>query len=406
MNADEAIDVGDDNEFDLDESDEQQDHELQDNGEQDYDQQPSDEEEEFGEANKDMQDFGLNEGQDDEPEDEEPEEDSDEFDDQHQEQEQPKFPQSSGFKQPESDTEIVDNAKKVENQAHDMEFELDDSEEIDTEEDGDKVDQAETANHDVGTEGAGVGDVEGQDYNEEAPEGAYNAADYANLNVTADVRELFEYIGRYKPQKIDLESTFRPFIPDYMPHVGEVDAFIKMPKPDKTSETVGIEILDEPNINTTDKATLEMKYIQKKKTTKRVEMEVHSIENPEKNPKEIQRWIQSVNELNQSRPPATVQYTKPMPDFDNLMEEWPASMEGVLKEIEFPGPELEVSTQDYARIISMILDIPVHAGKNNKGVIEAMHVMFTLYSDFKENQHFQNKAGEGNEAELAQTEQF
>lgn len=44
----------------------------------------------------------------------------------------------------------------------------------------------------------------------------------------------------------------------------------------------------------------------------------------------------------------------------------------------------------------MMLDIPVHAGKGNKGLIEAMHVMFTLFSDFKENQHFQQKGDDAN----------
>lgn len=329
MNADEAIEVDDDNEFDLDESDDDQ-------AQQPLEQQPSDEDEEFAQPNQDMQGFGLD--GDEEPQDDIPSDESDEFGQHHQEQEQPKFPQSSGFKQPESNSDDgaaeaaeLAGAKKVENQAHDVEFELDDSEEIDTEEENDKVDQPQTNDQDVGTAAAAAPQhVDGEDYNEDAPEGAYNPEDYANLNVSAEVRELFEYIGRYKPTKIDLNTTFRPFIPDFIPHVGEVDAQIKMPKPDKTKETIGIEVLDEPNLNTTDKATLEMKYIQLKKTTKRVEMKVHTIEDAEKNPKEIQRWIQSVNELNQSRPPATVQYTKPMPDFDKLMEEWQPAMEQVI----------------------------------------------------------------------------
>ena len=33
---------------------------------------------------------------------------------------------------------------------------------------------------------------------------------------------------RYTPQKVDLETKFRPFIPDYIPAVGDIDAFIKV----------------------------------------------------------------------------------------------------------------------------------------------------------------------------------
>ena len=35
---------------------------------------------------------------------------------------------------------------------------------------------------------------------------------------------------RYTPQKIDLETKFKPFIPDYIPAVGDIDAFIKVYK--------------------------------------------------------------------------------------------------------------------------------------------------------------------------------
>jgi len=82
------------------------------------------------------------------------------------------------------------------------------------------------------------------------------------LNVDDDVKELFEYIGRFKPQNIDLETKFRPFSPDYVPAVGEVDAFLKMPKPSGDEEDLGITNLDEPCLNPLmDEKVLEMKYI-------------------------------------------------------------------------------------------------------------------------------------------------
>ena len=79
------------------------------------------------------------------------------------------------------------------------------------------------------------------------------------------MKDLFEYITRFKPQKIDLESKLKPFVPEYIPCIGEVDAFLKMPKPDGTKEDLGISVLDEPALNNEDKTVLEMKYIQAKK---------------------------------------------------------------------------------------------------------------------------------------------
>jgi intraflagellar transport protein 46 len=58
-----------------------------------------------------------------------------------------------------------------------------------------------------------------------------------------------------------LPTKIKPFIPDLVPAVGEVDAFLKMPKPDGTKEDLGIVVLDEPALNNEDKTVLELKYV-------------------------------------------------------------------------------------------------------------------------------------------------
>jgi intraflagellar transport protein 46 len=58
-----------------------------------------------------------------------------------------------------------------------------------------------------------------------------------------------------------LESKLKPFVPDYIPAVGEVDAFIKMNKPDGAKEDLGVTHLDEPALNHEDPTVLTMKYI-------------------------------------------------------------------------------------------------------------------------------------------------
>lgn len=102
------------------------------------------------------------------------------------------------------------NTKKVENEQFDEALEVDDSNEIES--DDDEVEPNNTGQQ----TNTAQPNAENEEEDQELP-GQYNAADYANLNVSAEVRELFEYIGRYKPQKIDLETTFKPFIPEYMP---------------------------------------------------------------------------------------------------------------------------------------------------------------------------------------------
>jgi intraflagellar transport protein 46 len=203
--------------------------------------------------------------------------------------------------------------------------------------------------------------------------------------VSAEVKELFEYIHRYKPQKIELDTKIKPFIPDSIPAVGEVDAFLKMPKPDGQKEDLGIIVLDEPALNHEDKTVLELKYVQSKNVVRATPMDVDSIEHADKKPKDISRWISAVQDLHKTRPPPTVNYTKNMPDYDTLMEEWPADMEAAFKQIEFPGPEIDMNVADYARLVVSMCDIPVHKLQNNKPVIESLHVLFTLFCEFRSN---------------------
>ena len=91
---------------------------------------------------------------------------------------------------------------------------------------------------------------------------------------------------------------------------------IKMPKPDGSKEDFGIVILDEPALNCEDKTVLELKYVQSKNVVRSAPVEVDSIENADKKPKELQRWITAVQDLHKTRPAPTVNYSKPMPEFD------------------------------------------------------------------------------------------
>lgn len=73
-----------------------------------------------------------------------------------------------------------------------------------------------------------------------------------------------------------------------------------------------------------------------------------------------------------------------MPDFDeHLMIEMLPELEQALKEMSFPGAEIDMHSGDYARIVLTMLDIPVHKLANNKSLIESLHVLFTLFSTFR-----------------------
>ena len=56
----------------------------------------------------------------------------------------------------------------------------------------------------------------------------YDPSDYDHLQIGDEVKDLFQYITRYTPQSISLETRMMPFIPDYVPAIGDIDAFLKV----------------------------------------------------------------------------------------------------------------------------------------------------------------------------------
>ena len=117
-----------------------------------------------------------------------------------------------------------------------------------------------------------------------------------------------------------IDTKLKPFIPDYIPAIGEVDAFLKIPRPDNYPEEIGLNIIDEPTINGIDPTifSLELSYKFKFKTP--TNMHVKSVENAEKNPKLIQNWINQISELHKEKMSSNVNYSKPMPDIESLMQ--------------------------------------------------------------------------------------
>ncbi len=162
--------------------------------------------------------------------------------------------------------------------------------------------------------------------------GAYDPATYAHLNVSSEVKGLFEYISGYKPQHIELESTLKCFIPDYIPAIGDVDPFVKIPRPDGKPDQLGFQLIDEPSAYQSDPNVLELR-LRSLSRNQNGELAVRSIENAHKRPEEIERWILSIDELHRSNPPLQVYHNELMPNFDSLMEVWPEEMESILNKI-------------------------------------------------------------------------
>lgn len=234
-------------------------------------------------------------------------------------------------------------------------------------------------------------DAEDEDEDEHVipVEGAYDPAEFDSLAVSADIKELFGFITRYTPQTVELDQELRPFVPELIPAVGDIDAFLKVPRPDGRADSVqlGLRVLDEPSAQQSEPSILALRLRALSRDARLAAASkavVKSVERPEDQPREIESWLQSVQELHRARPPPTVHYTRNMPDVESLMQEWPADFEEMLAEVQVPTAELECSLEEYATMACLLMDIPVYKGK----LIQSLHVLFSLFTAFKNSQHF------------------
>ncbi|KAB0802669.1 hypothetical protein PPYR_04855 [Photinus pyralis] len=224
--------------------------------------------------------------------------------------------------------------------------------------------------------------------------GEYNPGSYDDLEVSNDIKEVFQYITKYVPQQLALDYKFKPFVPEFIPAVGDIDAFLKIVPPQKTlsgndfkavESHLGLTVLDEPVANQSDPALLYLKLRAASITVSHTNesMVVKKIDDVEKNSKIIDKWIKDVSELHRNKSTTIVKYSEPMPDVDDLLQEWPEQFETSLKQYSIPNPKFGGSLSEYINILCAIFDIPIYKNK-----IESLHVLFSLFIHVKNAQMY------------------
>ncbi|RWS06905.1 Intraflagellar transport protein 46-like protein, partial [Dinothrombium tinctorium] len=213
---------------------------------------------------------------------------------------------------------------------------------------------------------------------------AYDPSEFENLEATPEIKNLFSYITCYTPQLIDLDMKLRPFIPDYIPAVGDIDAFIKIPRPDGIDDNLGLTVLDEPSSkNQSDSTLLNLKL---RAISRKVPVSnEHNTIKIASSPKDIDNWIQNIQSLHEATLSASsgmaLINSQRLPDIEALMQEWDEEFENALSQYELPESTLDCSLEDYVSIICGLLDIPLYSSK-----VASLHVLFNLYNEFKNSQ--------------------
>ena len=217
--------------------------------------------------------------------------------------------------------------------------------------------------------------------------GLYDPSEYDYLKVSKEVQDLFQFITVYKAHEAEVEPKLHPFIPEYIPAIGDIDGFIKVPRPDGKPDNLGLHILDEPGASQSNASVvaLGIQYTTKRKV---VEQNVTRVGQASTRGKVIDKWVTDMKELNQAKPRPQVSYSKVMPDLETLLQVWPADFEDLLsKDLTLPPAAIELDLIQYVRVVCALLDIPCYSN-----LVESVHVLLSLYAEFKANPHFQGGA--------------
>jgi intraflagellar transport protein 46 len=207
-----------------------------------------------------------------------------------------------------------------------------------------------------------------------------------------ELAQLFSLISKFRPPPLDLSPHCKPFLPALVPSIGAIDAFIKVPRPDGEQDPLGLTILDEPTIGCSNPQIMRMQLREKFGVVANNESDgyIGFIQNPDQNAKSLTSFLESYDEISRNRAAPKMNYTYKMPDLEELMQEWTEDMDGALSSLPLPTADMDLSLEEYTRVICAMLDIPV---KGN--IVESLHVLFTLYDLFKDFGHFPGSNSRG-----------
>lgn len=195
-----------------------------------------------------------------------------------------------------------------------------------------------------------------------------------------DIAALWEYVRQYKPRDISIDTPLKPFVPEYVPSVGDVDDFVKIPRPDNHDDGLGLHVLDEPAGVQSDPSVLQLKLRRAGVEGAPVEDVAGVLTNDASSQRRLDNWITSVEQMHEATAPSEVTYSGKMPQLDALMQEWPPEVEQVVRNMQMPDASIDLDLQTLASTLCSALGIPVYSN-----VCESLHMLYSLYYEMQTN---------------------
>jgi len=215
--------------------------------------------------------------------------------------------------------------------------------------------------------------------------------DHDSTLCETNISQLFGFVNSYMPITVEIETPFKCFVPSYTPAIGGIDQFIKIPRPDNIQDYLGKVVIDEPALQQSDPALLQLHLRSTTKTTFRDNLIVKKV-SPHDEPsfrEELDRWIRDLRDVYRSAPKAVgFRPRHKMPSTDQLMQVWSGQLEKSLEEdssgIRFLSENIHLNIYEYAKLLCVLLGIPVRSNSIIDSLFMAMSTLIML----EDNEYF------------------
>ncbi|XP_017855331.1 intraflagellar transport protein 46 homolog [Drosophila busckii] len=218
---------------------------------------------------------------------------------------------------------------------------------------------------------------------------------WEQLPLQPELKELFPYILKYTPQTIETPYHLQPFIPEFVPAVGDVDAMLKVQAPkllqpqrqqelDEHLERLGLMLLDEPSGAQSEPSLLNMKLRSvlsgsRGKKTRNASSSATRVPTARSN-KDIEKWIAEVEQVHMAQ---SMNDAQPRKDIDALLELWPRSFAAedtmaALDEAYRGCLQQQISLGDYVRVLCERFDVEGPL-ESQADYIHSVQTLFALY---------------------------
>jgi intraflagellar transport protein 46 len=120
-------------------------------------------------------------------------------------------------------------------------------------------------------------------------------------------------------------------------------------------DLLGLTVLDEPTLGCSDPQILRMRLREKYAVIGENESDCYI--GFIAGPKALASFVDSYDEITSNRAAPTMAYSYIMPDLGELMQECSEEMGGALESLPLPAADLDLSVEEYTRVICAVLDI-------------------------------------------------